>query len=322
MRGGLPTSWGRATELAATTGLFESNTTTPIPPAPVCRRVYFDLQNDELTWIEVPVPATASTPAEVRYTTTVSYASTFEMEAGQTYVNPPNSKVQLTVREVEGVWHLVECRDLGEGLLTSAGNSRAAGTQSRTLGAMKSLYAGFTPLTSKSAVLDNLESAWNQRFPDQVDELLDDNFAFYFSPGDVGGNIPEQWDRATELATSTALFISNTTPTTGPVCISVQVDIQSTNPQWIAVVPEVAPEETWYTTTLVYSFTFEMDPGQTYSSAQGAKAQFTVRNAGTDGAPDWRLVEWRDLGGLATFRIHQTASSRTATWGAIKALYR
>jgi len=53
----------------------------------------------------------------------------------------------------------------------------------------------------------------------------------------------------------------------------------------------------------------------------GAKGEFTVRNAGTDAEPRWRLVEFRDLAEkFVTVRL--SAGTEGSTWGQVKALYR
>ncbi len=67
--------------------------------------------------------------------------------------------------------------------------------------------------------------------------------------------------------------------------------------QWSPVVPDAYPDETWYTTTVFYNFQIDVDPDTQYQPAANSKAQFTVRNIGSDAAPQWRLVEFRDLGG-------------------------
>lgn len=178
------------------------------------------------------------------------------------------------------------------------------------------------PLTSRYAVLNNIEVAWNQRESAKVDELLDDNFAFYFAPGDVGGSIPAYWNRADELATTTALFTSNSVPpANGPVCSSMRLDLQLDNVIW-AEVPDTVLDETRYATTIFYTFTFEMEPATTYIAQTGAKAQFTVRNALQGGNDHWQLVEWRDLGNSLVTGSRQIAATSEATWGSIKALYR
>ena len=153
-------------------------------------------------------------------------------------------------------------------------------------------------LTQKSHVLNNIEVAYNKRNPEVYDALLDQNFTFFFFSGDVGGEIPAQWGRVDELAATTDLFLSNKqTPTPpSPVCRSVRMDIHFDQVQWLEVIPEQFPDETWYSTTLVYEFVFEMEPDNTYQSKPGSKAQFTVRNVPQDGKDHWQLVEFRDLG--------------------------
>ena len=155
-------------------------------------------------------------------------------------------------------------------------------------------------LTSRVAVLNNIEVAWNTRNAAVYDDLLGDNFTFYFAPGDVGGEIPEQWDRGSEMRSANCLFTSKGGPPIdcpqGPQCQSIHMDLQYDNVQWDPVIPDQFPDETWYATTVPYTFTFEMVPDQTYTNEGNAKAQFTVRNVGTETAPHWQLVEFRDLG--------------------------
>jgi hypothetical protein len=149
-------------------------------------------------------------------------------------------------------------------------------------------------LKQKENVLNNLEYAYDNRKYDPYDALLDDNFTFFFAPGDVGGTIPEQWPRPDELFAAGLLFSDQ--PSVGPRCRSIRVNMSLDNIQWIEFTPENYPGELWYSTTIFYDFTFEMDPDQTYISTPGAKAEFTVRNVGTEAEPHWQLVEWRDLG--------------------------
>jgi hypothetical protein len=59
---------------------------------------------------------------------------------------------------------------------------------------------------------------------------------------------------------------------------------------------QVSGTETWYYTTVFYHFTIKIGD-TTYIPNAGAKAQFTVRDAGTNGKHLWKLVEFRDLGG-------------------------
>jgi hypothetical protein len=179
----------------------------------------------------------------------------------------------------------------------------------------------FLPLTTRNAVLNNLELGWTQRKADKIDELLDDNFIFFFNEGDVGGEIPESWSRFEDLAATTALLESNTNPPSGvPVCREVRVDLVFDDDlEWTEVpVPATAVGEVWYTATVPYLFQFEMEGDLTFVQ-NDAKAQFTVRQ---DEAA-WRLVEWRDLGeSIRAAGDVSVASTEANTWGGVKALYR
>jgi hypothetical protein len=155
-------------------------------------------------------------------------------------------------------------------------------------------------LTEKWHVLNNIEYAYTRRSTDTYKALLNEDFTFFFAPGDVGGEIPAQWDRNLEEGATERLFGSNsqTEPPRDPICRSIRLDLQydPDTMQWIEQIPEDFPSETWWMTTVFYTFTFEMDPSDTYIAQPGARAQFTVRNTGTDQAPRWELVEFRDLG--------------------------
>jgi hypothetical protein len=163
------------------------------------------------------------------------------------------------------------------------------------------------------------------RSPDVYDELLNADFVFYFSPDDVGGDIPESWSRTEELDATARLFLSNQqqqSPPPDPICRAMRVDLvfDDDSLTWVDVQPQEFPSETWYSTTVYYTFTFEIDPDITYIAQNGAKAQFTVRNTGTDQNPHWELVEFRDLGSILVRRT-STGASKASTWGSIKSLY-
>jgi hypothetical protein len=181
----------------------------------------------------------------------------------------------------------------------------------------------FLPLNTPDAVLNNIEVAWDNRVPSRIDELLDENFFFYFAPGDVGGEIPEQWDRATELAVTTALLNSNTVPPVeGPVCREVRVDLFLDEVEWVPLAPPAdAPGEAWQTAIVYYECLFEMEPDFTYIAGPGAKAKLTVREIPVGNATEWRLIEWRDLGYDFVAGAIRNAGASESTWGGIKALY-
>ena len=176
----------------------------------------------------------------------------------------------------------------------------------------------FLPLTSRKAVLNHLEHAYNTRRSDAIGQLLDDNFTFFLATSDVGGGIPAQWSRADEMLTTMRLFDSNNA-TTGPIVRSIRMDILFEEAEWTPVVPLSDPAKTWYATTVDYTFTVEMAPDQTYIAVPGAQAVFVVRDIDPSDATDWRLVEWRDLGGNVAATTSTGSESRT--WGAVKALY-
>ena len=157
----------------------------------------------------------------------------------------------------------------------------------------------FKPLTTREAVLHNLQTAYNQRNITRFEEILDNGFTFFLSEADViSGGLPVQWDRSQEVDVTTHLFSRDEDPQgRWPLCTSVQMDVLFENGvQWLDVVPPSAPSETWSTTTVFYDFQIEVKPDTKFIPVPGAKAQFFVRNAGTDTNPKWQLVEWRDLG--------------------------
>lgn len=155
-------------------------------------------------------------------------------------------------------------------------------------------------LTQRWHVLNNIEYAYQTRRPDVYDQLLNTDFTFYFSPGDVGGGTPETFNRVEELDATTRLFNSNqqSNPPADPVCRSMRLELvfDKDDLTWVEIQPQNFPTERWYVTTVFYTFTFEMEPNTTYIAQNGAKAQFTVRNTGTEQNPRWELVEFRDLG--------------------------
>jgi hypothetical protein len=160
----------------------------------------------------------------------------------------------------------------------------------------------YQKLSQRSHVLNNLEVAYSRRHINKYIELLDQNFTMFFSSGDVGnGRTPEQWGRADEIAANTNLFDANYVdqdPSDGiqPRCTKITLDVEwEDGVTWQEIEPATAPGEKWYTATTFYSFKFDIEPDIYLINNPGSKAQFTVRNSGTDGDPHWQLVEFRDL---------------------------
>ena len=152
-------------------------------------------------------------------------------------------------------------------------------------------------LTHREDVLNNIEVAYNKRRIEWYNALLDADFRFFLSQGDVNGGLPDSWDRTVEIEVNTLLF-DKEPPAPAPKCQSTFMDIRLEDGiSWIAINPESAPTETWYQTTLYYDFKFEISPN-TYIPITGARAVFTVRDVGKFEGKDhhWQLVEFRDLG--------------------------
>jgi hypothetical protein len=278
-----------------------------------------DLITDDIEWVELPPAPPAN---ETRYTATVPYIFTFEVEPNVTYIAPNGAQAQLTVREVAvgggTEWRLVEWRDLGGVVSAVQGTS----TDEESWGGMKAIYRGSEPLT-RVAVLNTLEKAYNDRDPGPIDHILDENFTFFFAPGDVGGSIPERWGRVDEFTVTERFLNSNNQddPPAYPIATSIDVDVVfNNNLPWVEIIPEDFPDEIWYTATVFYDFVMEFEPDITYLSQSGARSQFTVRAVTVGNRTEWRLVEWRDLGGNTTARSH-TAVAET-TWGSVKALFK
>jgi hypothetical protein len=165
-------------------------------------------------------------------------------------------------------------------------------------------------LTHKTDVLSNIEYAYNRQQTNVYDALLDDAFTFFYTEGDVGGGTVVQWGRDVESSATAGLL---------GAASSIDLDITwEDGVTWIEV---PAGAETWYSTTVFYHFLFKI--GDTiYIPNSGAKAEFTVRNTGTDEKPHWMLVEFTDLGGPSLVSVLERTSTSSTSWGKVKALYR
>jgi hypothetical protein len=155
------------------------------------------------------------------------------------------------------------------------------------------------PLESRTAVLNNLEVAYRRQQITKYQEVLDENFTFFFFSGDVGGDIPAQWGRQDEIDANKNLFDKNYVdqdPSDGiqEACKKITMDVKwEDGVQWQKVTQ--GSGEDWFTATLFYNFQFDVGENDHFINNPGSKAQFTVRNNGTEEAPDWKLVEFRDL---------------------------
>lgn len=161
----------------------------------------------------------------------------------------------------------------------------------------------------KTDVFGNIEYAYNKKDVAKYNAILDDNFTFFYTETDASGETPVQWGLADEINTTSGLLSA---------ALSIAMDLQ-----WedgVTWTTQVAGNEEWYYTTVFYHYTIKIGD-TTYIPNAGAKAQFTVRNAGTAEKPIWKLVEFRDLGGPSLNANFMSATQPT-TWGAMKAKFR
>jgi hypothetical protein len=142
----------------------------------------------------------------------------------------------------------------------------------------------FQDLSEKWHVLNNFELAHNKRMMYRYDELIDENYTFFFDTTQNGSPTTIQWGRPDEIVATSGLFAAVD-----------KLDFDLSLPEnlnWTEMT--VTDSETWYTTTLYYSFVVKIG-ATTYTSVSPAQMSFTVRNAGTADKPRWKLVELRDL---------------------------
>jgi hypothetical protein len=295
--GGTPVQWGRTDDITTTHAMFAS-----------VDDLDFTLDDSNVQWTVIPAGS------ESWYQTTLFYHFTVKI-GNYTYIPNSGAKMTLTVRnagtEEAPQWKLVELRDLGG---PSVLNAVAALTEATTYGQVKALFkpSGFKNLTEKADVLDNFERAHNERDTSHYDALLDDNFTFFYTEADVGGaGTPVQWGRTDDITATHGLFAAAST-------IDMDV-VREGGVTWIEVNPG---SETWYSTTVYYTFVIHIGD-TTYLTNAGTKMQFTIRNAGTDMAPQWRLVQLRDLGG-PSLQAQATSAAETqpTTYGQVKSLFR
>ena len=139
-------------------------------------------------------------------------------------------------------------------------------------------------LSVKEHVLNNIEYAYNKKDVNTYTELLDPSFTFFYTESDANGHTPVQWGFQDEIKTTSGVF---------GAALSISMDLQwEDGVTWSTV---VSGSEEWQTTTVFYHFTIKIGD-TTFIPNAGSKAQFTLRNAGTDEKPHWQLVEFRDLG--------------------------
>ena len=180
----------------------------------------------------------------------------------------------------------------------------------------------FQDLSEKEHVIDNLVLSYTRRDLDELDALLDAGFFFYFSSADVVNlGVPPSWGRADEMIASNSILADGSTGPDSIVTIDLEIPYDTLHwDETLFVTPQGI--ETRYVTTLSYDFTFKTAGDITFAGSS-MEAIFTVRNAGSVDAPEWRLIRWEDLGGTAAVTNGPTGSSAVAetTWGLAKWYY-
>jgi hypothetical protein len=180
--------------------------------------------------------------------------------------------------------------------------------------------SGYRDLKEKDDVLFNLELAYNERRMDKYDELLDDNFIFYFNDADYNdphNPTPQQWDRATEVGATTNLLDVNYSGGNRVVSIDLRLGYVADN--WTEEpANQVHPGESWYRKTVDYDLRINTAASWELK-ALDKKAQFTIRWDEDKGK--WQMIMWHDLGDDGSLALTTGAAIEETTWGGIKAMY-
>ena len=192
-------------------------------------------------------------------------------------------------------------------------------------------YKCLEVICPRDNVLHNLQSAYNDRNISRYDELLDNDFVFYFSVYDVqyGYVSSEYWSRAAEINANKNIFDPNySNPTQEPVQdIDLSLAYLSGDDEWTPIpAPDQVkyPGETWYQKIVTYNLTVQLS-GEFQYRGLNKQAEFTVRAATVESKQVWRIVVWRDDTGTGldvlngAGRLARVVEERT--WGEVKSLY-
>ena len=194
--------------------------------------------------------------------------------------------------------------------------------------------AGYKTLDAdgpRDNVLNNLQFAYNDRNISRYDELLDQDFIFYFSEYDFQNGLVtvEYWSRAAEINANKNIFDPNySNPTQEPVQdIDISLAYLSGDDEWTPIpAPDQVrfPGETWYTKTVTYNLTVTL-PGDFQYICHNKQADFTLRAATKDSKQSWKIVVWRDDTGTGFNGVDRARRAvkvtEERTWGAIKSVY-
>jgi hypothetical protein len=176
---------------------------------------------------------------------------------------------------------------------------------------------------TRANVLQTIELSYNKRNIQRYAAILDDDFIMYFASADVAaGKTPTQWGRQEEIDAARHMFdpAYDDPDQSSPRVLKLFLDVQwEDGVVWQEVHPESAPEETWYAGTVYYNIQLDVEPDNHLINSSGTKAQFTLRNAGTNETPRWQVVEMRDLSNVSV--PAQSNGPLGLTWGQIKVMF-
>lgn len=149
-------------------------------------------------------------------------------------------------------------------------------------------------LTTKEAVLTTLSRAYNERNISRYASIFDqDNFVFHFAPGDVGGDVPEQWGYTEEYNSANNMFSGAGGTKDNPV-LSIELTLSGiTGATWTGVEDSRFPGETLKQATINYTYYIDTEADIQFITSGAPKAQFILREV--DGK--WQLVTWFDVEG-------------------------
>jgi len=150
--------------------------------------------------------------------------------------------------------------------------------------------------TTVLGTLNLFLDVWNDGDLDAYENLLDDDFTFYFDPRDVQDHgLPESWDYEAEITAYTNLFDA-----IGPENVDVQLDLSGITE------PEEGAE-----TYLVEDVPYEV---YVYIEAESfdieARGDLDMQLEKTDG--QWVVTDWWD-------KVSSLLLVEDTSWGAIKA---
>jgi hypothetical protein len=181
------------------------------------------------------------------------------------------------------------------------------------------------PLTSRSALVNNLHYAYFNRDIDAFSALLDSSFTFVFQEADAVGNpdIPESWTRQDEIAATTNLFDEGYQDPDGTQDAADEIDLaifglddlEDSSWQVYTGPKHFFDINDWYEWEARYHL--EIAAGE-YLYISDDRAVFVVRRVEVDGVTEWRLVIWRDEDNSLAIASGVTQET---TWGRTKIQY-